>query len=153
MSEQSPIQIISAEQPVDEQKQLIALFNDMENRRIDFLDEASKSIIERTATFLAILFAVTAFGGNFPPKYLVGNPWDKYLVIAILCSYLLAMGMGMWAIQLRHYKLYRHNLTEMKSELERMIKHKTRWVQWAGILFGIGTLALAGLIVSIIWTV
>jgi hypothetical protein len=153
MSEQPPIQIISAEQPSDEQKQFIALFNDMENRRLDFLDEAGKSVIERTATFLAILFAVTAFGGNFPPKYLVGNPWDKYLVIAILGCYLLAMGMGMWAIQLRRYKLYRYNLTEMKNELERMMKHKTRWVQWAGILFAIGTVALAGLIVSIIWTV
>src|SRR5947207_10735813 len=99
MSEQSPIPIIDSEQPTDEQKQLIFLFNDMEKRRLDFLDEAGKSVIERTATFLAILFAVTAFGSNFPPKYLTVDHWEKYLLIAILFCYLLAMGMGMWAIQ------------------------------------------------------
>jgi hypothetical protein len=52
--------------------------------------------LERIATFLAILFAVTALGGSFPPKYLVGNPREKYLVIAILICYLLAMGMAQY---------------------------------------------------------
>ncbi len=152
MSGQPPIPIMASEQPTDEQKQLIALFNDMETRRLDFLDEAGKSAIERTATFLTILFAVTAFGSNFPPRYLTVSPWEKYLVIAILICYLLAMGMGMWAIQPRSYKLYRHNLTEMGKEMDRMIAHKSRWVHWAGILFALGSIALAGLVVFIIWT-
>ena len=34
--------------------------------------------------------------------------------------------------------------------LKKIIAYKKRLVQWAGILFGIGTVALAGLIVSII---
>ena len=151
MSEQSPIPIIDSEQLTDQQKQLISQFNDIEKRRLDFLDEAGKSIIERTATFLAILFAVTAFGSNFPPKYLTVGSWEKYLVIAVLICYLLAMGMGMWAIQPHKYKLYRHNLIEMGKEMDRMVNHKSRWVQGAGILFALGSIALAGLVVFIIW--
>ena len=41
---------------------------DLEKKQPDLLDEAGKSIIERIATFLAILFAVTALGSNFPPQ-------------------------------------------------------------------------------------
>jgi len=73
MNEQQPVQILESEQPSEEQKRLVTLFSDMEGKQPDFLDGEGKSIIERIATFLAILFAVTAFGGNFPPKYLVGN--------------------------------------------------------------------------------
>lgn len=82
-----------------------------EKKQPDFLDEAAKSIIERIATFLAILFAVIALGGTFPPKFLVHNTQNTALVIAILICYLVAMGMGMWSIQPRNYSLYQYNLT------------------------------------------
>src|SRR5437667_8318287 len=77
----------------EKKQRLKTLFADLESKQPDFLDEAGKSIIERIATFLAILFAVTALGGSFPPKYLVGNLLEKSLVMAILLCYLLAMGM------------------------------------------------------------
>ena len=134
----------------EKKQRLKTLFADLESKQPDFLDEAGKSIIERIATFLAILFAVTALGGSFPPKYLIGNPRDKYLVIAILICYLLAMGMGMWAIQPRNYSLYQYNLTRQEKEWKRLIARKKFWVRFAGILFGIGTMALAVLIVLII---
>jgi hypothetical protein len=150
MSEQSPLEPI---EPTDEQRRLAALFADMDSKQLDFLDEAGKSIIERIATFLAVLFAVTAFGGNFPPAYLKGNHWEKYLVIAILICYLLAMGMGMLAIRPRRYASYRYNVTRMKHEFERLITYKKRLMQWAGLLFAGGSVALAALIISIIWNV
>lgn len=157
MDEQHQIHVYEQESATEEQKaektRLKAAFADLENKQPDFLDEAGKSIIERTATFLAILFAVTAFGGNFPPKYLVGNMWAKLMVIAILLCYLVAMGLGMLAIQPRHYDQYRYNVSRMGKEWERLITYKKRLVQWGGILFGLGTLALAGLIVSIVWPV
>src|SRR5207249_1902555 len=103
--------IIQGEQPTEEQKRLVTLFSDMEGKQPDFLDGEGKSIIERIATFLAILFAVTAFGGNFPPKYLVGNTLAKVLVIAILAFYLVAMGVAILAIRPRSYNLYRNNVT------------------------------------------
>ena len=57
-----------------EQKQRLKdIFSDLVKKQPDFLDEAAKSIIERIATFLAILFAVLALGGTFPPKFLVHN--------------------------------------------------------------------------------
>ena len=96
MSEQQQVPpLYEEETETEEQKEkkqrLKTLFADLESKQPDFLDEAGKSMIERIATFLAILFAVTALGSSFPPKYLVGNPRDNYLVIAILLCYLLAM--------------------------------------------------------------
>ena len=125
----------------------------MESRQLDFLDEAGKSIIERIATFLAVLFAVTAFGNDFPPKYLVHIAWSKYLVIGILLCYLLALGMGMWAIQPRKYSQYLHNISGMQEQWNLLVTRKRRWVKWAGILFALGTAALAVLIVLIVWPV
>jgi hypothetical protein len=145
--------MVQPRQPTEEEKRLVAVFADMENRQPDFLDEAGKSIIERVATFLAVLFAVTAFGNGFPPKYLLHIPWSKYLVIGILLCYLTALGMGMWAIQPRKYSQYIHNVSGLQEEWERLITRKRRWVKWAGILFGVGTVALAVLIVLIVWPV
>ena len=70
MSEQQEIPIIEGQEPSEESKQLVALFHDLESRQLDFLDEAAKSVVERVATFLAIVFGVTAFGSAFPPPYL-----------------------------------------------------------------------------------
>lgn len=154
MSEQRQIPIYDEETETEEQKEkkqrLKAIFADLESKQPDFLDEAGKSIIERIATFLTILFAVTALGTSFTPKYLIGHSWEKYLIIAILICYLLAMGMGIWAIQPRNYGLYLYNVTRQEKEWKRIIDHKKLWVRLAGILFGIGTVALAVLIISII---
>ena len=151
MNEQHPmIPMLSAEPPTDEHKRLVALFSDMESKQLEFLDGAGKSIIERIATLLAVVFAVMAFGGNFPPKYLVGHFWTKVMVFVVLACYLLSMVLGMLAIQPRSYDLYRENVTRMRRELERMIAWKKRWVFWAGILFALGTAALAVLIALII---
>jgi hypothetical protein len=155
MSNQIPIYDSEPEtqEQVEEKQRLTANFADMEKQQPAFLDEAGKSIIERIATFLAILFAVTAFGGSFPPTYLRGNPWDKYLVIAILLCYLGAMGMAIRAIQPRNYDWHPYEAKKMAEDWKRIIAYKKRWVQWAGILFAIGTVILAFLIVSIIWAV
>src|ERR1700676_5601891 len=67
MSEDQHIPIYDAQEPSEESKQLVALFHDLESRQLDFLDDAAKSVVERVATFLAILFGVTAFGSVFPP--------------------------------------------------------------------------------------
>jgi hypothetical protein len=150
MNEQQQIPMLPAERPTDEQKRLVTLFADMESKQLDFLDQASKSIIERIAALLAVLFAVIAFGSTFPPKYLVGNGWAKAAVFAVLGCYLLAMGLGMLAIQPRSYNLYRENVTRMRSELERIITRKKSCVWLAGVWFALGTVALAVLIVLII---
>jgi len=154
MNEQQQVPIYDAEPETEvereEKQRLKTFFAEIEGKQPDFLDGEGKSIIERIATFLAILFAVTAFGGNFPPKYLVGNTWAKVLVIAILAFYLVAMGIAILAIRPRSYNLYRYNVTRMRQEWDRILAYKKRRVQLAGILFAMGTIALAVLIVTII---
>ena len=143
-----PIQ--DTREPSEESKHTKAVFDDLESKQLDTLDESGKSIIERIATFLAVLFGVTVLGSSFPPAYLVGNVLAKVLVIATLAFYLLALGAGLWCVQPRSYKLYRHNLTEMREELDKIIAHKSRWLRIAGVLFAIGSVSLAALIISII---
>jgi hypothetical protein len=152
MSDEQQDSIIKANSLSSQQKMLVELFADLDSKQLDVLDNAGKSIIERIATFLTVLFAVTAFGSNFPPPYLRSNAYNKYFVIAILACYLSAMGAGMWALQPRQYKSYKNNLTEMNKEYERMVAHKKRWVEGAGILFALGSVALVALIIAIIWS-
>lgn len=137
----------------EEGKHLVALFTEMENKQLDFLDASGKSIIERVSTFLAILFALTAFGSNFPPAYLKGNLPAKVLVIVTLVLYLLALGAALWAIQPRSYRNYIYNISRLGKEFEKITQHKMRWVRGAGVLFALGTVALAILISTIIWAV
>ena len=139
-----------SEQEKEKRLRLRGIFANLEGKQPDFLDEAAKSIIERIATFLAILFAVSALGTSFTPKYLMGPSWQKGLVIAILICYLLAMGMGMWAIQPRNYTDYPVDVTMQEKMWKRITRRKKRWVRLAGLLFALGTLALAVLIVAII---
>lgn len=153
MSERPPIPILKGEQPTDEQKRLATLFEDMKSKQLDFLDESGKSLVERIATFLAILFAVTAFSSTFPPPYLKGNVPAKVLVIVTLISYLIAIAMGTWAIWPRRYKLYKYNLSRTETELNKIISHKVLWMRWAGTMLVFGSIALAALIISIIWAV
>lgn len=136
-----------------EAKRVKGIFDTIESKQLDFFDEAGKSVIERVATFLTILFAVIALGSGFPPAYLKGDShsFNRSCVSAILLCYLLALALAMLAIRPRRYRLYRYNLTQMSNELEHILTYKRRMVQWAGMLFALGTIALTVLIISIVW--
>lgn len=153
MSNQIPIFDSEPEtqEQIEEKQRLQMIFTDLEKQQPAFLDEAGKSIIERVATFLAILFGVTAFGSSFPPPYLKANAWNKYLVIATLLCYLAALALGMLAIRPRSYTWHRYQSATMAQMLKKLIAYKKRLVQGASIVFAIGTLILTVLIVSIIW--
>ena len=151
--QQPSIPIQDSQEPSEEGKQLVAIFTEMEHKQLDFLDESGKSLIERISTLLAVVFAVTAFSSNFPPAYLKGNLPAKILVIVTLVFYLLALGSGILAIQPRYYKRYIYNVSRLGEELEKITKYKMFWIRLAGILFAGGTVALAILIITIIWTV
>ena len=135
----------------EEDKHLIALFDEIEGKQLDFLDEAGKGIIERVGTFLAILFAITAFSNNFPPPYLKGNAGAKIMVTITLACCLLAMAAAVFAIDPRKYTKYTNNLTRMRRELDHILKHKARWVRIGGILFAASMVSLAVLILLVIW--
>jgi hypothetical protein len=138
-------------QPLDEEdKRLKTFFADLEVKQVETLDAAGKSLIERIVGLLAVLFAVTAFGDKFPPPYLRGNLGTKTLVVVGLAFYMSALFMGMRAIQPRFYKLYKHNLTRMRKELNKMISDKARWLFWGGLCFWLGSLSLSALIILII---
>ncbi len=145
MNNQQASPIIEVERASEESKHLAAIFNDMKSKQLEFLDESGKSVIERIATFLTVLFAVTAFSNNFPPAYLKGNVTAKSLVIATLLLYLLALGAGILVVQPRPYEYKESEVDFMRTSLQRLISHKMRWLCWAGILFTLGAITLGAI--------
>jgi hypothetical protein len=139
------------ERPSEEDHQLAALFQRMEHEQLTFLDEAGKRIAELCATLLGVLFAVLALGGSFPPPLLTALPWARPLTLIILALLFLALVIAIWAIHPHNYRRYRHNLTQMQHELERMTGFKSRWVGVAGVLFVLGCLGLAVLVGMVVW--
>jgi hypothetical protein len=142
--------ILETRQPTAEEERLVHLFAEIESKQLEFLDQAAKRIIELVTALLGVLFAVVAFGSDFPPPYLVGNPFAKFMSGAALVCYLGALLIALWAAQPRTYKHYHHNLTGMQEELQRMIRDKARPLRAAGILFGLGSITLGFLITAII---
>jgi hypothetical protein len=156
MSEQQPqpaIPVYDAREPSEASKRVNAMFDDMESKQLDNLNEAGKSLIERIATFLGVLFGLSILSNNFPPTYLKGNTPVKILLIAALAGYLLAIGAALWATLVCFYHRYTYNATRSQAELVTMIRRKVRWLWAANILFALGTILLAALLTVIVCNV
>jgi hypothetical protein len=145
------IPIYEAQEPSEAGKRVNAVFDELETKQLDTLDEAGKSSIERIATFLGVLFAVTVLSSNFPPPYLKGNLPAKIMIIVSLVCFLLSIGAGLLVTQVRSYPRY-YNQRKNAEQLKRMIDYKLFWSRVANLLFALGAIALAGLLIVIIWS-
>ena len=145
------IPIYEAQVPSEQSRRVNAAFDELETKQIETLDESGKSIIERIATFLGVLFGISILNNNFPPPYLKGNTPAKVMIIVTLTCFLLSIGAGIWATQVRYYARYTHNVTRLAQELQRIIRHKVSWLRVANLLFALGAIGLAFLLVVIIW--
>lgn len=150
---QQQIEVQDAQEPSKEGALVAEIFSEIRKKQVDFIDESGKGIIERITTFLTVLFAVTAFSNNFPPPYLKANLLAKILVIITLVMYLLAMAVAILAIQPRYYDVPLYNVTRMGKELKTILSYKMLRLRIAGVLFALGSIALAALIISIIWSI
>ena len=149
--QQQQIPVQDSQEPSEAGKRAQVLLDDLESKQLETLDEAGKSIIERIATFLGVLFAITVLSNNFPPPYLKGNTSAKIFIIASLTCFLLAIGAGIWATQVRFYRRYTYNVTRNEKEIKRLVRHKVLWIRVANLLFALGALALAALLIVIVW--
>ncbi|HEY1352315.1 MAG TPA: hypothetical protein VGF67_22085 [Ktedonobacteraceae bacterium] len=141
-------------QPLSSEAQEVAdLFRDLERKQLDFLNEAGKSLIERTATFLAILLGASVLSNNFPPTYLKGDLLARASIVVTLLCYLSAIGAAMWTIQPRFYRRYLYNMSALARVRDRIIKQKMLWLRIASVLFLLGSIALAVLIFDIVWKI
>ncbi|MSP14016.1 MAG: hypothetical protein EXR62_13810 [Chloroflexi bacterium] len=135
----------------DEATRLAALFDDLEGKQLDFLDQAAKRVIELTTGLQAVFLAVAALGNKFPPANLKDSFFAQALFVAVLIFYWAAILAAAWAVQPRPYKRYPYNVTAMRAEFNQMVAHKAAWVNVAGSLFVIASLALVALIIAIVW--
>lgn len=137
--------IIESRQPNEAEERLAALMNDLEKGQLEFLDAAGKRIIELTTALLGVLFAVIAFGDDFPPPYLARDD-AKILTVLALAAYLGALFFALFSVQPRSYNKYDFNLTKMRAELDKITAYKSRTLRMSGGLFFIGSAALAVMI-------
>jgi hypothetical protein len=151
-TEKNDIPVYQGEPLNDEQKRLNALFDEMKKGQLTFLDEAGKRIIELSTGLLGVLFAVTAFGKDFPPPYLKDNLTARWLGIGVLVALIIALLAGVLTVQPRNYDYFEHNLTEMRKQLQKIVDHKSLWMKFATWAFFAGALLLAILIGTLIWS-
>lgn len=144
--------IYDAEEPSEESKRVNAIFEDLETKQPDTLDESSKGLIERIAIFLGVLFGVTVLSNTFPPPYLHGNTIAKVIITISLVCFLCSIAAATWSIRVRPYRRYTHNITETSRELERLLRHKMLWSRIANIWFAFGAAALGVLLIVIVWS-
>ncbi len=147
----SDVPLQTGEPLSDSEKRLKALFDEMDKRQLDFLDQAGKRMIELCTGLLGLLFAVIAFGKDFPPPYLTDNRPAQLLLIGVLMLLIGALLSAVFTVQPRKYKFYEYNLTEMRHEWIQLFQHKSRWLGRANWLFFAGALLLALLIASLIY--
>jgi len=138
--------------PTADQKQIKTIFDKLESDQIEFLDQSGKRIIELCTGLLGVLFAVSAFGDKFPPPYIAGNLPAKGLAVAVLTLLILALRAGFLVVRPRRYRRYDYNLSAMRAEITLIVEYKRRWFNVAAWLFVLGSLALAGLVASILLT-
>ena len=148
MTEQPP-PIIPGTPPSESDKALVKLWSDLEKEQLDILDQSNKRIIEMVTGLQALFLAIVAFGKDFPPPYLQEGA-ASLLAVLVIVLLIIALLTAVIGLQPRDYRKYEHNLTEMRSELDRMVKYKKRWYQNAMLAFAAGSLLLALLIVTLI---
>ena len=142
--------IYDAEVPSEESRRVDTVLDELEGKQLETLDDAGKGLIERIATFLGVLFGVTVLSNNFPPAYLKGNTGAKVMVILALVCFLCSIAAATWGTQVRAYRRYTHNVSRNSQELKRMLTHKLVWLRVANILFALGAIFLAGLLIVIV---
>ena len=151
--DEDDLPLYEAREPSPAARRINAIFDDMESKQIDSVNESGRALIERIATFLGVLFGISVLSNNFPPSYLKGNTPIKALLIAALACYLLAIGAALWATQVCYYRRYAYNVSRSQAELTRIVGRKLGWLRAAHVLFALGTVALAALLIGIVWSV
>lgn len=136
----------------DHDEKLDTLFSELEKGQLEFLDQAGKRIIELVTALLGVLFAIIAFGKDFPPAYLAGNNVAKGLMLGAVFAYFLALLFALLMVQPRRYRYYPNNITRTEDELGKMMSFKVTGLRIAGGLFFIATFLLVLLIALIIVT-
>jgi hypothetical protein len=83
----------------------------------------------------------------------LGNPVAKWLALITLAAYIIALFFGIMAVRPRRYTRSHHGLDRLRYELDRILTHKSRWFLAGLICLFIGTLALAALVIIVIWPI
>lgn len=143
-------EVVEGRPPKAEESQLAALFSGLEKGQLDHIDAAAKRVIELDTGLLGVLFAITAFGEKFPPPYLAGNTLAKVCVVLTMASLLGATFCAMLVLQPRDYTYNRYRTDEMRETLEKIIRDKSVYLRFSGLLFFLGSAALGLLITSLI---
>jgi len=85
--------------PDPETLRIQAIFDELRKNQLTFLNEAGKRVIELSTGMLAVLYAVVAFGEDFPPPYLENDLGAQIMAVVTLVFFFLALVAGFLCVQ------------------------------------------------------
>ena len=129
-----------------EEERLFIMYDELRKGQLGFLDQAGKRIIELSTGLLGILFAVIAFGKDFPPPYLAGNALAQWLSVLVLACLVISLLAGVLTVQPKKYDFPKADLERMKQKLDEIRDFKAQWMKVGTWAFFAGTGLLAVLI-------
>ena len=116
-------------------ERLEKLFDEMESRSLETLENAARQIITLSTALLGAFFGLLAF--KDAPAYL-GFVEIKVVGATALIAFLLSLFLALRAVSPNPYEYPQASLTTKRKVLDEILIHKQDSVSWASWFFGIG---------------
>jgi hypothetical protein len=139
--------VIRAEEP--EETELRQKLEKLEQNKLENLEAGSKTLIQLVTGLYGLLFAVLAFGENLP-VYLQSQVVQCVGTVSLM-ALLLSLVASLVAVFPWPYTYRDGYLSDMERVFKRMEKVKSVSLSAALICFLIGIIALAILVLSVVW--
>lgn len=147
MAEQEK-QPIRTRPPTPEETALNEWFAEQEKDPSKTLEEAAKQIIHLVSALYAVVFGILAFADN--PAYL-GLLMVRLSGTVVVLTYLIALISALFVVMPRRYTYASASQNQRQIVFDKIIGRKANLLRIAWISFGLASIALAVLLLSILF--
>ncbi len=133
----------------DEEQDLTSWFEKQEAESISNLEAGARQIISLITAFYGLIFGVIALGQDKFENTLQ-SPWVIGLGSAAVVVLLLALGAALLGVAPRRYRYRKASLDDMRAAYDKILARKSGSLLWANILFGLGLVVFAALIITML---
>lgn len=134
--------------PTPEETALNEWFAEQEKDPSKTLEEAAKQIIQLVSALYAVVFGILAFADN--PAYL-GLLMVRLSGTVVVLTYLIALISALFVVMPRRYTYASASQSQRQVVFDKIIERKANLLRIAWISFGLASIALAVLLLSILF--
>jgi hypothetical protein len=143
---EAPMRVLGPE--TDEARELREWFEAQTKQNLERLEEGAKTIIQLVSGLYGVLFAVLAL--NDQPAYLQQQGVPLMGTVSLV-AFFAALVSAVAVVLPRRIPYQQDHLTAMHRAYQRLLAHKSGWLRGALLLFVVGTAALGGVVVLVLW--